>query len=81
MSWTRHPSGIRSRPLLDDWPAIDPLQGFEPPFTVDTLDPWDAETIGVFPTLAQASRRASRASREAWGRRRIEITDARNRTL
>lgn len=78
MSWTRHPSGIRSRPLLDDWPAIDPLQGFEPPFTVDRLDPWDAETIGVFPTLAEASRRASR---EAWGRHQVEITDARNRTL
>lgn len=82
MDWIVHPSGIRSRPLPDGWPAVDCVQGWVPPFTVDSFDLFESETIGVFPTVQDAARKASRAM--PWGRVRrepVEITDARNRIL
>jgi len=65
--------------LPDALPMIDPLHGFMPPFAVDQ-DDYGMQTVGVFPTIPDAARKASRLlRREPW--LRVEIVDKKKRRI
>lgn len=65
--------------LPDVLPMIDPHQGHRPPFAVDQ-DDYGMQTVGVFQTLPEAARKASRLKRQCpWAR--VEITDQNRRWI
>lgn len=65
--------------LPDSLPVVDPHQGFTPPFAVDQ-DDYGMQTVGVFQTVPEAARKASKLKRQTpWAR--VEITDQRRKWL